>query len=228
MSSPTSLLQQATVQPSSLQPSWWAWSPLWFCCWCWPTPCTWSSTSSTLTVTKSTRPPSTSPAPPRLSSQTRTACEERRRCCKTSKRPAWKGLLVLILDGCVVLLVFLLPGTKSSPYHCLNLTSYSQRMRLPDQLGVKTQAGAKTWTDHGFPGPGLGSLWNGDKKCEDCLLIDHHSGGLFKALLWLDTSTVVRNIQIDNVGMAEEKRLWNRNDCGLIWKSSGVFIYSTS
>ncbi len=192
MSSPTSLLQQATVQPSSLQPSWWAWSPLWFCCWCWPTPCTWSSTSSTLTVTKSTRPPSTSPAPPRPSSQTRTACEERRRCWKTSKRPAWKGLLVLILDGCVVLLVFLLPGTKSSPYHCLNLTSYSQRMRLPDQSGVKTQAGAKTWTDHGFPGPGLGSLWNGDKKCEDCLLIDHHSADFSKhfsdwiQVLWLE------------------------------------------
>lgn len=121
MSSPPSLLQQATVQLSSLQQSWWAWSPLWFCCWCWPTPCTWSSTSSTLTVMKSTRPPSTSPAPPKPSSQTRTVCEERWQCCKTSKRPAWKGLLVLILDGCVVLLVFLLPGTTSSLYHCLNL-----------------------------------------------------------------------------------------------------------
>lgn len=101
-------------------------------------------------------------------------------------------------------------------------------MRLPDQSGVKTQAGAKTWTDHGFPGPGLGSLRNGDKKMRDCLLIDHHSGGLFKALLRLDTSTVGRNIQIDNAAVAEEKRLRNRNDCGVIWKSSGVFIYSTS
>jgi len=39
-------------------------------------------------------------------------------------------------------------------------------MRLPDSSGVKTQARAKTWTYHGFPGPGLGSLLNRDKKNE--------------------------------------------------------------
>ncbi len=37
-------------------------------------------------------------------------------------------------------------------------------MRLPDQSGVKTQAGAKTWTDHGFPGPGLEAYEMGTKN----------------------------------------------------------------
>lgn len=107
MSTRTSSPQPATVLRSSPRPSSWVLSRHSSCCSSSPTPCTWWSTSSTLTATKSTRPPSTSPeaqkpralrkptsriphptpstgtdSPPTLSSQARTS---------ESARAGWGG-----------------------------------------------------------------------------------------------------------------------------------------